>query len=395
LNYSNALALEKTSMNRRKFLKIAGSSAVIVAAGGGGFVATRTPTEALEPWKNAGSLYADPMRRALSYAILAPNPHNRQPWIVDLKSDTEVVLTCDLDRLLPVTDPFSRQIVIGLGCFLELFSIAAADQGYLADIQYFPDGEPDDELDRRPIAHLSLNKQNRLEGDPLFAHTLNRHTNRNPYDTSRAVGDNVLLRLRDAATDSVRVGAANDNKLLNDLRTLTRDAMFTEFRTPNAYRESIDLMRIGRAEIEANPDGIALRGAFLETLSLAGILNRENLADPTSSAFQTGLAMFDEGAMTSMGFVWINTLGNDRTAQIEAGRAYMRIALQATADDLAMQPMSQALQEYAAMAPYHEAIHELLTDQPGERVQMLARIGYAENTDPAPRWPLATRLKES
>ena len=212
-------------MNRRKFLKIAGSAGVIVAAGGVSFVATRTPKDALKPWKNAGSLYSDPMRRALSYAILAPNPHNRQPWMVDLKSGAEAVLTCDLDRLLPATDPFSRQIVIGLGCFLELFSIAAADQGYRADIRYYPNGEPGDELDWRPIAHLSLKKQKGLVGDPLFAQALNRHTNRNPYDTSRAVGDDVLRRLRDAAADNVRVGTANGGKLLSGLRTLTRDAM--------------------------------------------------------------------------------------------------------------------------------------------------------------------------
>jgi len=382
-------------MNRRKFLKIAGSTGVIVAAVGTGFVATRTPTDALKPWENAGSLYSDPMRRALSYAILAPNPHNRQPWIVDLKSGTEAVLTCDLDRLLPATDPFSRQIVIGLGCFLELFSIAAADQGYRADIRYFPDGEPGDELDRRPIAHLSLKKQEGLVGDPLFAHTLNRHTNRNPYDTSRPVDDNVLKRLRDAAAGNVRVGTANGGTLLKDLRALTKDAMLTEVGTPEAYRESIDLMRIGRAEIEANPDGIALGGAFLEALNLTGVLTRESLADSTSRSYQMGLAMIDEGAMTSMGFVWINTMGNDRTAQIDAGRAYMRIALQVAADDLAMQPMSQALQEYAAMAPYYETIHEGLTDQPGERVQMLARLGYAKDAGPAPRWPLEARVKES
>lgn len=35
--------------NRRKFLKIAGSSTVILAAGAGGFAATRTPGNALRP----------------------------------------------------------------------------------------------------------------------------------------------------------------------------------------------------------------------------------------------------------------------------------------------------------------------------------------------------------
>ena len=382
-------------MHRRKFLKIAGSGAVIVAAGAAGFVTTRTPTPAIAPWQTPGSLYSDPMRRALSYAILAPNPHNRQPWVVDLKSDTEAVLTCDLDRLLPETDPFSRQIVIGLGCFLELFSIAAADQGYLATIEYFPQGEAAERLDQRPIAHLSLNKQADLAGDRLFAHVLKRHTNRNPYDTSRPIADGVGKRLVGAATGSVRTGFNSGGKRLAALRKLTREAMVAEIKTPEAYQESIDLMRIGRAEIEANPDGISLGGAFLEALKLIGVLTRKSLADPASSAFKIGIDMFEEAAMTAMGFVWITTPGNDRTAQIQAGRAYMRIALQAAGDGLVMQPMSQALQEYGAMATYFETVHAELTDQPGERVQMLARLGYGEDTGPAPRWPLETRVKGS
>lgn len=382
-------------MNRRNFLKIAGSAGVIVAAGGVGFSATRTPKDALKPWINTGSLYADPMRRALSYAILAPNPHNRQPWVVDLKSETEAVLSCDLDRLLPATDPFGRQIVIGLGCFLELFSIAAADQGYRADIRYFPMGGSSDELDRRPVANLSLEKQHGVAEDPLFANVLTRHTNRNAYDTKRPIGDDLLRRLRDSAADNLRVDTTNGGELLDDLRALTRDAMLAEVRTPEAYQESIDLMRIGRREIETNPDGIALGGAFLEALSLIGVLTRDSLADPASRAYQIGLDMIVEGAMTSMGFVWINTMGNDRTAQLEAGRGYMRVALQAADAGLAMQPMSQALQEYAAMQPYYGIVHDRLTDQPGERVQMLARLGYADDTGPAPRWSLETRVKES
>lgn len=384
-------------MNRRSFLRIAGSAGVIIAAGGAGFLATRTPKDALAPWEQAGSLYPDPMRRALSYAILAPNPHNRQPWIVELKGDTGAVLTCDLDRLLAVTDPFSRQIVIGLGCFLELFSIAAAAQGYRAHISYFPDGEPDNRLDRRPIAQLSLQPQKGLAGDPLFAQVLKRRTNRNPYDTKRPIDDAVVRRLLSGVAKNIQIGAVNGGALLQDLRALTRDAMWAEIRTAEAYQESIDLMRIGRGEIEANPDGIALGGAFLETLKLAGVLSRESLADPSSRSYQIGLDMIEDGAMTAMGFVWIKTAGNSRTAQIEAGRAYLRVALQVAADGLAMQPMSQALQEYAAMQPYYETIHARLTKQPGERVQMLARLGYAEAVGPAPRWPLQTRIsvKES
>lgn len=385
-------------MNKRKFLKIAGSTSLIFAAtgiGAGAFIATRTPHAALLPWKTAGFEYSDPMRRALSYAILAPNPHNRQPWVIDLKSDTEAVLRCDLQRLLPATDPFSRQIVIGLGCFLELFALAASHNGYRAQITLFPDGEPGEQLNAGVIAHLALVQDPQIEPDPLFLQTLHRHTNREPYDVSRSISHKVLLDITSAANSDVIAGGVKQAEQLDNLRKLAREALRGEILDPVAFQESIDLMRIGRKEIEANPDGLSLSGAFLETLSLVGALNREVLADTDSSSFQIGLDMADEQALTAMGFVWINTEGNKRQHQVAAGRSYMRLALRATGLGLAMQPMSQALQEYATMKPHYKRIHEMLSHKAQERIQMLARIGYAKKVSPAPRWTLSTKIMQS
>ena len=380
-------------MKRRNFLKIVGSSSLILAAAGGGaFLATRDPVEAQASWKSAGSRYTDPMRRALSYSILAPNPHNRQPWLIDLISDTEAILFCDLERLLPDTDPFDRQIVIGLGCFLELFAQAAAQHGYRAKIVQFPQGEPGERLDDRPIAHLQLLADSEVEPDPLFANVLERRTNRNAYDTQRTISESDLAQIGKAANRDVIVGQLGWGDRLRALRELTRDALRAEILDPVAYGESIDLMRIGRAEIEANPDGISLGGPLLESLSLLGMLDREQLADPDSSAFQSALGMVDDSALTAMGFVWINTQGNTRRNQIAAGRSYLRVALAVTGLGLSMQPMSQAMQEYAAMQPYYTKVHEILTEGGEERVQMLARLGYAGPVNPAPRWALNTRF---
>lgn len=383
-------------MDRRRFLKVAGSGGIIVAASGvgvGAFVATRTPQAALESWKTAGSQYADPMRRALSYAVLAPNPHNRQPWVVELKSDTEAVLICDLQRRLPATDPFDRQIVIGLGCFLELFELAATQDGYRAQIELFPEGASNERLDARPIARLKLVKDTEASGDPLFPHVLSRRTNRSAYDITRSIPQDALQELTRAAGAATMVGSIGKGSQLQMLRTITRDALRDEILDPRAFQESIDLMRIGRAEIEANPDGISLGGAFLEILNLVGVLTRETLANPQSDAFQIGLDMADEQAMTAMGHVWISTSGNSRLDQIGAGRSYLRVALSATGLGLAMQPMSQALQEYPAMQPHYESVHAILVEGAGERVQMLARLGYADQVQPAPRWALSTRIR--
>ena len=384
-------------MKRRNFLRIAGSTGVILAAAGvgiGSFVTSRTPHAALEPWHTAGGpQYPDPIRKALSFAILAPNPHNRQPWVVDLKSDTEAVLTCDLQRLLPATDPFSRQIVIGLGCFLELFTLAAAHSGYRAEIKLFPEGEAGEHLDARPVAHMQLVEDIAITEDPLFAHVLNRHTNRNAYDTSRSIEEGTLKELLSAAGTHVLAGGVVHGPQIEKLRVLTRNALRDEVLDSHAFQESIDLVRIGRSEIEANPDGIYLGGAFLEALNLVGMLTREKLADPQSDAFQVGLDMVDEQALTAMGFVWINTPSNTRLDQIAAGQSYLRVAMRAASLGLAMQPMSQALQEYAAMKTHYEQVHAMLTEGAGERVQMLARLGYAEEVPPSPRWALSTRIK--
>ena len=332
--------------NRRRFLKIAGASGVILAASGAGYMLTRGPTRALRPWEQAGAeLYADPVRAALSYAILAPSPYNRQPWLVELPGPQEALLYCDLDRLLPHTDPFNRQTVIALGCFLELFSLAAADAGFTAQIKLFPQGDPGNGLDKRPIAQLSLTAQPDMPKDPLFAHSLNRRTTRETYDMEREIPAGPLARLEQAIQTSanVRFGATRNQAEAEQLRKLARDGVRQEFASRAVRQETVDFMRIGRREIEKSPDGIAVSNPIVELLQQLDMIDRENMAARKSRAFALGFERMEKLALASPGFFWIATADNDRGSQIAAGRAYLRTALQATADGLSIQPLSQAL----------------------------------------------------
>jgi len=182
-------------LSRRKILGIIGGGTIIAAtAGAGVFLTSRTPQKALAPWERAGG-YEEPRRRALSYAILAPNPHNRQPWLVDLSEDDKIILHVDTSLMLPHTDPFNRQITIGLGCFLELLRMAAAADGYRATIENFPAGFDDNHLDKRPIATISFAKDDNVQSDPLFAHVLQRRSLKEPYDLNRQVPDRILTTL--------------------------------------------------------------------------------------------------------------------------------------------------------------------------------------------------------
>lgn len=380
-------------MSRRNFLKLVGGGLVLAAVGGGVWSATRDPARARLPWQTAGEDRSDPRLHALSYALLAPNPHNRQPWLADLGRPDEIVLYCDLDRRLPDTDPFDRQITIGLGAFVELLSMAAAENNRRSEIELFPEGEPQPRLDERPVARIRFVADTSGARDPLFPHVPARRSNKEAYDMARSVPADALSAIAGAARQ--RVGYSNDGGRVGELRQLAWDAMQTEFATPRALKESIDLLRIGRAEIEARPDGISLPGPLLEGLWRSGLLSREAMLDPDSFVFREQVAAMKSQFDTAMAFLWLVTPGNSRADQIAAGRDYVRLNLAATAKGIAMQPFSQALQEYPEMRPHHLSLRDRLGIDDNETLQMFVRLGYGPQIEAAPRWPLDNRIRSA
>ncbi|MFN3263161.1 MAG: Acg family FMN-binding oxidoreductase [Pikeienuella sp.] len=363
---------------RRTFLRLLGGGVVLAAGSAGAFLATRTPSRALAPWDAAGE-YEEPRMRALSFAILAPNPHNRQPWEADLREPGKITIWRDKSRDLPETDPYDRQLTIGMGCFLELLAIAAGETGDAVSFELFPEGE------EGPVAVASF-----AEGgarDPLFAHVMDRRSCKEPFE-DRAVPAEAaaaLAPLAEIVTEAERVAA---------LRALTWEAFQVEVMTPRTFKESVDLMRMGKAEIEANPDGIDLGGPFFESLQLVGMMSREGQMDQTSQEFAIGFSIYEEMLAATQAYAVVTTPGNSRADQIAAGRRWLRLNLAATGLGLALQPVSQALQEFPEMAPHYEAAHALLA-KPGETVQMLGRLGYGPETPRTPRWPLETRLRDA
>jgi hypothetical protein len=375
-------------MNRRNFIRLTGGGVVLAALGGGLFAATRTPNDALAPWGVAGG-YSDPRKNALSYAILAPNPHNRQPWMISLDGDDGLTLFFDTEKQLPHTDPFDRQLTIGLGCFLELMRMAAHADGYDVDISLFPEGEDTKGLDNGPIARATFKKAT-AERDQLFAHVLNRRSNKEPYDTSRPVPPEALARILTVARQT-RIGGSTGSDDISYWRQISTKALKLEIATPRTYKESVDLFRIGKAEITANPDGIDFSGALFETLALAGVMTREALLDTSSTGFQEGVKAVIANTETAMGHVWMVTQGNTRHDQIAAGADWLRVNLACTAEGLGFQPLSQALQEYPEMADIYNETHQRLAPK-GGTVQMLARIGYGPEVAVSPRWPLEAKI---
>jgi len=385
-------------MNRRVFIRRAGGGLVFAALPSLSGCSSEIPAEAVAAWQGPMNA-ANEREWILSYAILAPHSHNLQSWLVDLRQPDEITLYCDLSRLLPETDPYSRQIMMSHGTFLELLDLAARQKGLRAEIELFPEGEFDStKIDQRPVARIRLATDNNVKKDPLFTQIMKRRTNREAYEP-RNIPPAAVADITDSvASYQVRLGFVGSDKpdLLVKHRAIAAEAWRIELVTPRTILESYKVLRVGPEEIATYRDGISLNKLFPRILVSLGLFDRSQAPAPSDSAVISQIKDFNSKLDSTPAFFWMITEGNDRKTQVNAGRAYVRAQLAATLHGLSMQPISQALQEYPEVAKPYSEIHQLLdAPQPSYTVQMWTRLGYAPAIGPSPRRGLKEHIIRS
>jgi hypothetical protein len=377
-------------MKRRSFMLVLAAGGAMIALPG----CETLPSSVTAPWVSPGKTETDPRLRALSWALLAPNPHNLQAWVADIREPGLIRLSMDLQRLLPATDPPSRQVLIGCGAFLELLCQAAAQQGYRAEVSLLPEGEYSATgVDARPFAVVRMVEDAGVRPDPLFAAVSIRRTNRAPYGDK--VPDALALEgLAEAAErPGIRLHSSTNPARVRRLREFAIAGYRVEFGNPDTWAESADLMRVGAAAVAAEPSGIAVTGTMAWFGRQLGMLEPAALRKTDGVAARTAIDTSIDAANHTHAWAWLSSTDNSRRTQIEAGRAYLRVDLAAAASGLAIHPNSQVLQEFEAMSTLYREFHlEVGVAEPA-RVQMLVRLGYAARPDPAPRRTLRKLLQ--
>ncbi len=383
---------EEVTMNRRNFIKLTGlglgslalSSSIVGCSG-------NTASSDIYGWNGPNPAEQDIRLKVLSYAILSPNPHNKQPWIINLTGPRSFDLYVDPERLLPATDPYYRQIHIGQGTFLETLAIAASGLGHQVRFDYFPqDMYSNTELLHKPVASVELVEQPDIAVDPLFDQLLKRHSNKREYDNRSLTADEINTLQAFHGTQNDRpLSLVSGPQAQSSFEKILTEGMQIEVGDRARDDETIAMFRFDEDEVKQYRDGFGIAQAgvsgFKKRLIETFFLSRNSAeADPTDFGEQA-VAMTRKTAASTATFGWITSTGNSRLDQVKAGHDYCRLNLKTTAMGLAQHPMSQVLQEYPAMLPLQAEFKETFGINAQDTVQMLFRLGRAEPTPHGPR----------
>ncbi|MFT5113647.1 MAG: hypothetical protein ACI8P9_002978 [Parasphingorhabdus sp.] len=378
-------------MNRRNFIKITGLGLGSVALSSSIIACNDLGPADDFGWNGPDKLETDIRMQVLAYAILAPNPHNKQPWIIRLTGPTSFDLYVDAERLLPETDPVHRQIHIGQGTFLETLSIAASGLGFKAIVEYFPEGMySNTELIDKPVASVNLVKQYSLDKDPLFDALLIRQSNKREYDAyqlSQNDIDQLQKKHQQYSEYPFTIDSSPETKS-QLVYTLTK-AMQIEVSDKQRDLETIRMFRFNKDEVRQYRDGFGVAQAGLSGITKfvaeTFFLDRMKAEEDSTEFGQQAVELTEKAAKSTRTFAWLSTPSNTRLDQVKVGRDYSRINLQTTMMGLAQHPMSQVLQEYDDMLELQRSFKQGFNIPPDETVQMLFRLGKAEPVAHGPR----------
>jgi len=134
------------------------------------------------------------LTRGVAFGVLAPSSHNTQPWSFKVRWDGLEILL-DRSRVLPVSDPAAREMIISCGAALQNIRVALRYWGFASKVELLPHASTPDVLARVKVGGRRLpSKLN----DLLFAAIRERHTNRAPF-LPLPVPPRLIAALRSAA----------------------------------------------------------------------------------------------------------------------------------------------------------------------------------------------------
>ena len=346
----------------------------------GGFMKQRY----MEPWsQDYAARYSDPRMRLVAAGLLAASNHNMQQWRIRLdKSDPMAFyLYADSSRMTREVDPYARQMMISQGTFLDYVAVAAGEEGYHAAIRLFPEGTYDEShlassMGAKPVAAIALTRQ-RPQRSALYKALFLPDTNREAYRAGKLTAAQTSALESLPSPDDASITLYQDRKHVSTIGQYALRAATTEAGVARVRNESDAIFRANEYQKNKYRYGYSVEGqgasGFMKHMvqglvTLVPSLNTGKAASRNFIRYTTASVDHTPAYMT------IATTDNSRLAQVESGMLYSRLVLTGHTLGLAMQPLSQVLEEYPEMGTrYAEFMKSYAPD--GGTVQMLLRVG--------------------
>ncbi|RLM53447.1 nitroreductase [Halobellus sp. Atlit-31R] len=298
----------------------------------------------------------------LRYAILAPSSHNSQPWQFTVRDET-IELSYDEARWLEVADRDKRELFISVGCALENLCTAAEhfDVGYEVTYRAGEDG------DVVSTVTLESDSEPSSKRPPeLFDELTARYTSHQLFEDQPLPQETRDQFRRVIEADDVTLYLIDDPDEKRSIGELQAEADEAQMADP-AYRKEL--------------------GYWVGTGALGSSWLMARIGQAVVSHFDLGER---EGRKNSKlierapAIALLTTHDDTPTARVKTGQVFERLALLASAADVAVHPMSQILErpEMRSALAAEAAIGD-------EVPQQLFRLGYTEEERThTPRWPL-------
>lgn len=347
-------------MNRQLNLINFGVLCILVACAG-----SPKPTNDNEP--------ATPWLSILDSARYAQNAHNMQSWAFYSVSNNSLTGGLDPERLLPYTDPESRQLILSLGALTEAARLTAAGKNLFLSANWVgPTQKPVNGNWPDVLFEWQLNEgkapYSALQFDALSSATTKYATHTAKHDIAE-----LEQLARQFSNDLVRFQVIHDETQLNALKLTAKEAFAIEMSTERTARESILNTHYGKKARTQTPYGITLLPNFTKNkVAFIEFLARVIPQSDASYANQA-VKMFNPTVETANVMIAMITKGNTPDVWFESGQTMQALWAEMIARDLSMLPLSQGLQEYPEVAKQLNVLQSQLANK-GERVQMLWSI---------------------
>lgn len=339
-----------------------------VASAGGAYLLVGGPDHDAETAALWSARDVSGFEGLVHYARLAANSHNAQAWTFRRTPDGVTILP-DLSRALPVADSDNHHLYASLGCAAENLMLAAGAAGRSAAMSFAEEGPG--------AVKVALGSSGVT--DPLFGAILERQCTRSDYDGRAVPAADLDTLVTAAGREGAEVMLIVDAARIEAVLELILAANRAQVSDPAFAAELESWLRFNARAAISTGDG--LYAAASGNPPLPDFLGRfmfRRFFTPDRENDR-----YARQVRSSAGLAVIHSSGDGPAHWVNAGRAYQRFALAATALGIRHAHLNQPV-EVAAVRP---ALQSLL-GLGGRRPDMVLRFGYGPAMPRSLRRPL-------